>query len=455
MPKRNVIFYAVLIFSWALVVSIPMTASSGEVNLGEVTFTVIADSHICGPTLPYLNKFLEIFGEHPCPDRYTREDNFTKAASHTLGELVFHLGDHIEDCLCCFGDCKPGIMWPACLGAIPTPSNWGDLESISYYHKLVDNNFHTSLGQHEYFMVLGNHDIRSFMNYMVQNDAKNHWLMSSIKHNIGYLPPYAGLDVDGWSLLFLNSGEDCKTKEEADGICFNPTTQLAPLRADLAKGAPTVLFWHVNPKKDIEDCDTLTEEECFAKYPYLKVLDTYQSNIHAVFVGHSHAFDHYTWHNIDFYVCGSTGKPKEWDKDLWMNVKLGSDGSVNILNYSTITWAYPLFLPLPATIDINPETLNLRSKGKWITCYIELLEGYDVADIDVNTILLSGAVPCAMHPVKIVDYDKDGILELMVKFERNAVQELYEGDGEMEIIVTGELDGYIPFKGAEVVRFLE
>ncbi len=41
-----------------------------------------------------------------------------------------------------------------------------------------------------------------------------------------------------------------------------------------------------------------------------------------------------------------------------------------------------------ATIDIDPDTLNRGSKGKMITCYIELPESYDVKDIDASTILL-------------------------------------------------------------------
>ncbi|UCD44937.1 MAG: hypothetical protein JSV27_00025 [Candidatus Bathyarchaeota archaeon] len=35
---------------------------------------------------------------------------------------------------------------------------------------------------------------------------------------------------------------------------------------------------------------------------------------------------------------------------------------------------------LEMTVDIHLGTLNLGSKGKWITCYIELSEGYDVRD---------------------------------------------------------------------------
>ena len=80
------------------------------------------------------------------------------------------------------------------------------------------------------------------------------------------------------------------------------------------------------------------------------------------------------------------------------------------------------------TVDINPKTLNLKSNGTWITVYIELPEGYDVEDINVSTVLLENIVPAetnpkygfAKNPV-IKDRDGDGIPELMVKFDRQAV----------------------------------
>ncbi|MCK4435140.1 hypothetical protein KAU92_06580, partial [Candidatus Bathyarchaeota archaeon] len=34
---------------------------------------------------------------------------------------------------------------------------------------------------------------------------------------------------------------------------------------------------------------------------------------------------------------------------------------------------------ISATVDIEPNTLNLKSEGEWITCYIELPEGYNVS----------------------------------------------------------------------------
>jgi formylglycine-generating enzyme required for sulfatase activity len=111
--------------------------------------------------------------------------------------------------------------------------------------------------------------------------------------------------------------------------------------------------------------------------------------------------------------------------------------------------------PLQATVDIDPDTLNLKSKGKWITCYIELPEGYDVADIDISTIMLNGQVPAESRPTGILDYDGDGIAELMVKFSRSSVQALLTPGETTELTVTGELVDGTKFEGTETIRVID
>ena len=112
---------------------------------------------------------------------------------------------------------------------------------------------------------------------------------------------------------------------------------------------------------------------------------------------------------------------------------------------------------VPATIDINPRTLNLKSKGKWITAYIELPEGYDVGDIDVFTILLEYTIPVGPDaPSEIGDYDEDGIPDLMVKFDRAQVIALLMAllsVDEATLTITGEANE-IPFEGTDTIRVI-
>ena len=121
-----------------------------------------------------------------------------------------------------------------------------------------------------------------------------------------------------------------------------------------------------------------------------------------------------------------------------------------------------------ATVDIYPETLNLKSNGTWITAYIELPEGYNVSDIDVTTVFLDGTIPAESELWKIGDYDRDGVSDMMVKFDRQAVidyiwAKLYhmiidpssfpkEGV-EVELTITGSLDTET-IEGSDTVKVM-
>lgn len=81
-------------------------------------------------------------------------------------------------------------------------------------------------------------------------------------------------------------------------------------------------------------------------------------------------------------------------------------------------------LHIEAMIEVNSpyHTLNLKSRGRWITVYIELTEGYSVSDINVSSVVMNGDIkvdPAA--PVTIGDYNDNGVPDLMVKFRKDAV----------------------------------
>jgi len=107
-----------------------------------------------------------------------------------------------------------------------------------------------------------------------------------------------------------------------------------------------------------------------------------------------------------------------------------------------------------ATINIDPDTLNLESKGRWITAYIELPAGYNVADIDVSTLLLNGSVQAESKPASIGDDDNDEIIDLMVKFDRATVESLLEVGDNVEITVSGSLTYGTQFAGIDIIRVI-
>lgn len=119
-----------------------------------------------------------------------------------------------------------------------------------------------------------------------------------------------------------------------------------------------------------------------------------------------------------------------------------------------------------AKIDFDPDTLNLKSKGKWVTVYIEFPEGYDVADINVSTILLNGTVPVDLNaPTAIGDYDGDDVPDLMVKFDRAELTdyiianvnmtELYEKRCmTITLTITGRLYNGTPFQANTTIKII-
>ena len=105
-------------------------------------------------------------------------------------------------------------------------------------------------------------------------------------------------------------------------------------------------------------------------------------------------------------------------------------------------------------VDLDPDTLNLKSMGRWITCYIELPEPLEVGDIDVSTVMLNGLVPAEAHPTQVGDYDHDGRDDLMVKFDRQAVQQILE-PGQQTVRVSGRLvDGSL-FAATDTIRVID
>jgi hypothetical protein len=100
--------------------------------------------------------------------------------------------------------------------------------------------------------------------------------------------------------------------------------------------------------------------------------------------------------------------------------------------------------PLMASIDIDPDTLNLRSKGRWITVYITLPEDYDVTNINLSSIMLEDAIP-----VEWGDIQNE---TLMVKIDRSELEDILSPNDEISINITGNFFGSRAFMGSDTIR---
>jgi hypothetical protein len=104
---------------------------------------------------------------------------------------------------------------------------------------------------------------------------------------------------------------------------------------------------------------------------------------------------------------------------------------------------------VPASVNVDPDVINVKSRGRFVTCYIELAEGYLAYDVEISSILLNDSLPAETSPFEVGDYDLDGVADLMVKFDRQSVQDLLPVAEYVEFKVSGSLADGTPFEGTD------
>ncbi|MFC1925912.1 WD40/YVTN/BNR-like repeat-containing protein [Chloroflexota bacterium] len=166
----------------------------------------------------------------------------------------------------------------------------------------------------------------------------------------------------------------------------------------------------------------------------------------------------------DIYAVGSWDSILHYDGSSWSQMTIGtschlqgiwgSSSDVFAVGYDGII-LHCSIQPnqVPAQIDFNPDTLNLKSKGKRVTTYIELPEGYDIDQVDISSIMLNDTVPAEAKPTKVGDYDNDGVPDLMVRFDGSLVRDILTAGDEIEITIAGEVAG-VGFEGSDTIRVI-
>jgi len=107
------------------------------------------------------------------------------------------------------------------------------------------------------------------------------------------------------------------------------------------------------------------------------------------------------------------------------------------------------------TLDFDPDTLNLGSNGKWVTCLIELPDGYDVSAIVFSELTLNDVVPAdTTHKASVGDADSDGVPDLVVKFDRASVQAVLTPGPDQLVWVSGELESGDSYTASDLITVL-
>jgi hypothetical protein len=130
-------------------------------------------------------------------------------------------------------------------------------------------------------------------------------------------------------------------------------------------------------------------------------------------------------------------------------VSEGYGSAVGILLGICATTPCPL---TPVDLDLTPNTLNLRSRGHWVTGVLEPEPPASPGDIDIASIRLNGTVPVdPSAPTSIGDEDDDGRPDLKVKFDRAAVEATVTEGEAVTVTVAGSI-GSGCFEATDVIR---
>ncbi len=115
---------------------------------------------------------------------------------------------------------------------------------------------------------------------------------------------------------------------------------------------------------------------------------------------------------------------------------------------------------LPASVDADPDMWNVRTGAgpRGATVYLELPQGYDVANAATTTVRLFAdgtAIAAQPSPVAIGDHNGNGIPDLMVQFDGRAFASvLAQYNGTIEVSVIGYLVAGEVFAGSYRVRVM-
>jgi YVTN family beta-propeller protein len=124
-----------------------------------------------------------------------------------------------------------------------------------------------------------------------------------------------------------------------------------------------------------------------------------------------------------------------------------SGGQLTFLNVSSIP-----FGQLEATVEVNPSTLNLGSRGRYVTGIVELPAGVFVENIDLSTVKLNDLIPPEIDKSEFIDRNQDSINELSLKFDRKAVQEALPQGDYVPVWINGLMNDGRSFAGDDTIR---
>ncbi|MFZ1945928.1 MAG: S8 family serine peptidase [bacterium] len=107
-------------------------------------------------------------------------------------------------------------------------------------------------------------------------------------------------------------------------------------------------------------------------------------------------------------------------------------------------------------LDVDPNTINLASNGKWIDINLWLPAGFNCDGLLPETFFFEGGLGTVMPPERFdCSYDDEmGVYKLHLKFNRSAVEAVLEEGDYVTVMVAGEIDCVTYVVGYDTVRVI-
>lgn len=109
---------------------------------------------------------------------------------------------------------------------------------------------------------------------------------------------------------------------------------------------------------------------------------------------------------------------------------------------------------IEACVDFDPDTLNCKSKGKWVNVRIHFSNKKDITTVNLDSILFNGELQASK--VTIETGNNDDIDKLVIKFDRCSVINilLLEPADIVEILIKGTFNDGVKFIGKDSVHLI-